>query len=183
MFGITPDIITCAKGLTSGYLPLGATIISDRLMNEIYAEGREDVAFKNGYTYSGHPVCCAAALKNIEIIEREQLLEHVREVSPHFIARLNDLRRHQIVGDTRGLGLVGCVEGRPAPGMKEKERLAVDFEFGALVDAKCEALGLIVRPLINMCVFSPPLIIKRDEIDRMFDILDKAIGQVEAEMF
>ncbi|MFN3261918.1 MAG: aminotransferase [Pikeienuella sp.] len=183
VFGVVPDIITCAKGLTSGYLPLGATIISDRLMNEIYAEGREDVAFKNGYTYSGHPVCCAAALKNIEIIEREMLLEHVREVSPHFLARLTDLRRHEIVGDTRGLGLVGCVEGRPAPGMKEKERLVVDFEFGARVDAKCEAMGLIVRPLINMCVFSPPLIIKRDEIDRMFDILDKAIGQVESEMF
>lgn len=182
VFGIVPDIITCAKGLTSGYLPLGAAIISDRLFADIAAEERESVAFKNGYTYSGHPVCCAAALKNIEIIEREGLLEHVRAVSPQFQARLRDLRRHRIVGDTRGIGLVGCVEGRPAPGMKEADRLAVDLEFGARVDAKCEAMGLIVRPLINMCVFSPPLVISRAEIDEMFDILDRAIGQVEDEM-
>ncbi|MBK0399188.1 aminotransferase [Limibaculum sp. M0105] len=182
VFGIVPDIITCAKGLTSGYLPLGATLISDRLMAEICDAGGEDAVFKNGYTYSGHPVCCAAALKNIEIIEREGLLEHVRELTPHFQARLNELRRHPIVGDTRGMGLVGCVEGHPAPGMSERERLAIDQEFGNRVDAKCEAMGLIVRPLINMCVFSPPLIITRPQIDRMFDILDKAIGQVEAEM-
>ncbi|MDT8343578.1 MAG: aminotransferase [Thermohalobaculum sp.] len=182
VFGIVPDIITCAKGLTSGYLPLGATLISDRLMAEICAHGGEDAVFKNGYTYSGHPVCCAAALKNIEIIEREGLLAHVREIAPQFQARLHDLRRHPIVGDTRGMGLVGCVEGRPAPGMSERDRLAIDAEFGARVDARCEDMGLIVRPLINMCVFSPPLIITRPQIDRMFDILDTAIGQVEAEM-
>ena len=182
VFGIVPDIITCAKGLTSGYLPLGACIISDRLFDEIVSEDREAVSFKNGYTYSGHPVCCATALKNIEIIESEGLLEHVREISPHFQARLGELSRHRIVGDCRGMGLVGCVEGRPAPGMSEAERLAIDMEFGVRVDAKCEEMGLIVRPLINMCVFSPPLIITRAQIDRMFDILDKAIGQVEAEM-
>ncbi len=182
VFDIVPDIITCAKGLTSGYLPLGATIISDRLFDEITGDDREAVAFKNGYTYSGHPVCCATALKNIEIIETEGLLEHVREIAPHFQARLRELDRHKILGDCRGMGLVGCVEGRPAPGMSERERLKIDAEFGERVDAKCEEMGLIVRPLINMCVFSPPLIITRPQIDRMFDILDKAIGQVEAEM-
>jgi adenosylmethionine-8-amino-7-oxononanoate aminotransferase len=199
VFGIVPDMITCAKGLTSGYVPLGATLISDRLFDQIDAAGGGDASFKNGYTYSGHPVCCAAALKNIEILEGEGILEHVREISPHFLERLHDLRRHPIVGDTRGMGLVGCVEGRPIPArlldgddpgargstmhaFAERERLAVDLEFGNRVDAKCEAMGLIVRPLINQCVFSPPLIITRDQIDRMFDILDKAIGQVEAEM-
>jgi putrescine aminotransferase len=181
-FGITPDIITCAKGLTSGYLPLGAMILSDRLLDDIMAENRKHIMFSNGYTYSGHPVCCAAALKNIEIFEREGLLEHVREVAPHFQARLNALRKYEIVGDTRGMGLIGCVEGAAAPGTPEEKRLAIDAEFGARVDAKCEAMGLIVRPLINMCVFSPPLIITESQIDEMFDILDKAIGQVEAEM-
>lgn len=182
VFGIVPDMITCAKGLTSGYLPLGAVLISDRLLAEIQSEDRADLSFKNGYTYSGHPVCCATALKNIEIIETEGLLEHVREISPHFQARLRDLSRHRIVGDVRGMGLVGCVEGRPASGMSEADRLKIDMEFGARVDAKCEEMGLIVRPLINMCVFSPPLIITPAQIDRMFDILDTAIGQVEAEM-
>lgn len=182
VFGIVPDIITCAKGLTSGYVPLGATLISDRLLDEISGGENAEVAFKNGFTYSGHPVCCAAALKNIEIIEREGILDHVQEVAPNFQARLRDLKRHVIVGDARGMGLVGCVEGRPAPGMSEADRLAIDFEFGSKVDRKCEEKGLLVRPLINMCVFSPPLIIKRDEIDRLFDILDAAIGEVQAEM-
>jgi adenosylmethionine-8-amino-7-oxononanoate aminotransferase len=182
VFDYVPDIITSAKGLTSGYLPLGAAIIADRLVDEISGGANEQVMFKNGYTYSGHPVCCAAALKNIEIIEREGLLDHVRTLAPHFQARLRDLMRHEIVGDARGMGLVGCVEGRPAPDMREEHRLAIDAEFGARVDRKCEEMGLMVRPLINMCVFSPPLIITRDQVDRMFDILDQAIAGVGRDM-
>lgn len=182
VFGITPDIITSAKGLTSGYLPLGAMVLSDRLWNEISSESHEDVLFSNGFTYSGHPVCCAAALKNIEIIEQEGILEHVRQITPHFHERLRDLSRYDIVGDTRGAGLIGCVEGVAAPGLPEEKRLAIDIEFGDRVDAKCEEMGLIVRPLINMCVFSPPLVITKDQIDQMFDILDKAVGAVEREM-
>jgi adenosylmethionine-8-amino-7-oxononanoate aminotransferase len=182
VFGITPDIITCAKGLTSGYLPLGAMILSDRLLEDIMAEDRGHIMFSNGYTYSGHPVCCAAALKNIEIFEREGILEHVREVTPHFQERLRELSKYEIVGDARGMGLIGCVEGAAAPGTPEEKRLAIDAEFGARVDKKCEAMGLIVRPLINMCVFSPPLIITKAQIDEMFDILDKAIAQTQDEM-
>ncbi|NKX45345.1 aminotransferase [Roseicyclus persicicus] len=182
VFGVVPDIITCAKGLTSGYVPLGAAIISDRLIAEISGEDRAEVLFKNGYTYSGHPVCCAAALTSIEIIEREGLLEHVRRVAPHFQARLRDLARHEIVGDVRGMGLLGCVEGTARPDLPEERRFAIDQHFGELVDAACEARGLIVRPLLNMCVFSPPLIISEGEIDEMFDILDAAIGEVQGEM-
>lgn len=182
VFGITPDIITCAKGITSGYLPLGAMILSDRLWNEIASDDRDHIMFSNGFTYSGHPVCCAAALKNIEIIEREGILEHVREITPHFQERLNALARYPIVGDTRGVGMIGCVEGVAAPDLSEEKRLAIDSEFGARVDAKCEEMGLIVRPLINMCVFSPPLTITRDQIDEMFDILERAIAQVQKEM-
>jgi adenosylmethionine-8-amino-7-oxononanoate aminotransferase len=182
VFGITPDIITCAKGLTSGYLPLGAMIVSDRLLNEISGEDRAEVMFKNGYTYSGHPVCCAAALKNIEIFEREGILEHVRAISPHFQSRLGALGSHDIVGDVRGMGLLGCVEGIARPDLPEEKRMKIDMEFGRRVDEACEARGLIVRPLLNCCVFSPPLIITEAEIDEMFDILDEAIGEVQAEM-
>lgn len=179
-FGIVPDIITCAKGITSGYLPLGAMILSDRLLEEIKAEGREDVLFSSGYTNSAHPVCCAAALKNIEIIERDGVLQHVRAVAPHFQKRLRDLARHPIVADARGVGLVGCVEGGAAEiDATEEERLRIDKEFGYRVDAACEARGLLVRPLINMCVFSPPLIITEAQIDEMFDILDEAIVEVQ----
>ena len=179
VFGITPDIITTAKGLTSGYLPLGAMIVSDRLIAQISGEDRDEVMFKNGYTYSGHPVCCAAALKNIEIMEREDLLAHVREISPHFQAGMRKLSRHEIVGDVRGMGLLGCVEDTARPDLPEDRRMAIDLEFGRLVDAECEARGLIVRPLLNMCVFSPPLIITAQQIDEMFAILDDAIAEVQ----
>lgn len=179
VFGVVPDMITCAKGLTSGYLPLGACLISDRLLDEVRAKAAADLMFNNGYTYSGHPVCCAAALKNIEILEREGILEHVREISPYFLERILRLESDPMVGDARGMGLMGCVEGRLDG---EGDRLALDREFGNQIDRECEALGLIVRPLVNMCVFSPPLVITRSQIDEMFDILEQAIRRVSAEI-
>lgn len=179
VYDIVPDLITCAKGLTSGYLPLGACLISDSVIDRISGADKEDILFSNGYTYSGHPVSCAAALKNIEIIEREGLLEHVQEVSPHFLKRLHNLRNSPIVGDTRGAGLVGCVEGRFN---LEGDRLELDRQFGYRVDEKCEELGLIIRPLWNMCVFSPPLVITETQIDEMFDILEEAIAAVASDV-
>lgn len=182
VFGIVPDIITSAKGITSGYVPLGAVLISDRLMTELTADDRSEVLFSNGFTYSAHPVSCAAALKNIEIMEREEIFAHVRAITPHFQARLQELRRHDIVGDARGMGLLGCVEGAAPSDSSKEKRLAVDKEFGYRLDAKCEERGLLLRPLINMCVFSPPLIITLDEVDMMFDIIDGALGEVNTEM-
>ncbi len=183
VFGITPDIITCAKGLTSGYVPMGAAIISDRLINEIKSEDNADILFSNGFTYSGHPVTSVAALKNMDIIEDEGILEHVRNVSPHFQARLKALGdKYRIIGDARGMGLVGCLEGTALPDSPEAERLEIDYEFGHRMDVAAEKRGLLIRPIINMCVFSPPLIITRDQIDEMFDILDDAIAEVEADM-
>jgi adenosylmethionine-8-amino-7-oxononanoate aminotransferase len=174
VFGIVPDIITCAKGLTSGYLPLGACIISDRVMERMTSPD-ETVMFSNGYTYSGHPVCCVAALKNIEIMETEGILEHVHEVAPHFQERLQALAKFSIVGDVRGVGLIGCIEG-------SGETLDAERRLGALLDAACEELGLLVRPLINMAVFSPPLIITKEQIDEMFDILELALQKVTDEL-
>lgn len=183
VFGITPDIITCAKGITSGYVPLGAVLISDRLMDEMRDLSQEEyIMFTNGFTYSGHPVACVAALKNIEIMEREDIFEHVRQITPYFQQRLRDLARHPIVGDARGMGLLGCIEGRAPSESTEDARLAVDLEFGTRLDRKCEARGLLVRPIINMAVFSPPLIIQQDDIDRMFDIMDAALAEVGDEM-
>lgn len=179
-FGIVPDIITCAKGLTSGYLPLGAAIVSDRLLEAI-AEREADAIFGAGYTYSGHLVSCAAALKNIEILEQERILEHVQAVRPHFLERLTALRRHEIVRSTRGIGLLGAVEGVTRPEVAEADRLESDWEFGKRVDQICQANGLIVRPLVNMVVLSPPLIITESEIDQMFDILDDALATVQRE--
>lgn len=173
VFDIVPDIITCAKGMTSGYVPMGACIISDRLVAEVSGDKSQGATFSNGFTYSGHPVSAAAALKNIEIIEREGILEHVRNVTPHFEARLGALAELPLVGDARGKGLVGCVEC--VADASADDVLALDKTVGAMIDAHCQENGLILRPIINMCVFSPPLVITDGQIDQMFDILEAGI--------
>lgn len=180
VFAITPDIITCAKGLTSGYVPMGACIISDRLVEEVSGDGAKGSIFSNGYTYSGHPVSAAAALKNMEIIESEGILEHVRAISPHFQERMRALADLPIVGDVRGMGLMGCVEC--VADRASRNPLSLDKEVGHRIDAHCQELGLIVRPLINMCVFSPPLVITLGEIDRMFDILAEGIRRASDDL-
>ncbi|MDH3475974.1 MAG: aminotransferase [Rhodospirillales bacterium] len=183
VFGIVPDIITCAKGLTSGYLPLGAALISDRVLERVSGPKAKGAVFSNGFTYSGHPVACAAALKNIEIIERENLLEHAREVGPYFQERLGELEEIPIVGDVRGEGLMACVEC--VISRESQDPLLLDKEIGNRIDQHCQRLGLIVRPLINMCVMSPPLVITKPQIDDLVGILRRgielAMAEVEAE--
>lgn len=180
VFGITPDIITCAKGMTSGYVPMGAAVISDRLIADVSGDKSKGATFSNGFTYSGHPVSAAAALKNIEIIEGEGILEHVRDVSPLFLERLHALKNLPIIGDTRGMGLMGCVESSVGAG--KGDALEIDLAMGALIDEHCQKLGLILRPLINMCVLSPPLIITENQIEEMFDILEKGVRMATDEL-
>ena len=169
VFDIVPDIILSAKGITSGYVPLGAVFISDRLIEML--DGREaDIGyFANGFTYSGHPVAAAAALKNIEIFEREGILENVREVGPYFQDRLKELEEIEMVGEVRGKGLIACVEC--VNNKQTRDPLTLDYAVGKRIDAHCQENGLIVRPVINMCVMSPPLIITRPQIDELVGIL------------
>ena len=173
VFDIVPDIITTAKGLTSGYVPLGAAFISDRLIDEASDGGSRKSVFANGYTYSGHPAGCAAGLASLDIIEREGILEHVREVGPYLQQRLQELRDIPIVGDVRGEGLMACVEC--VISQDSRDALTLDYEIGSRIDEHCHNLGLIVRPLINMCIMSPPLTITREQIDEMVNILRKGI--------
>lgn len=168
VFDVVPDIITTAKGITSGYLPLGATLISDALLDSLDQTGHDHAIFANGYTYSGHPVACAAALKNIEIIEKENLLGHCREVAPYFQQKLSELASLAIVKDVRGMGLMACVECEDAVS-ESGEGVA------EIIDRECQALGLIVRPIYNMCVMSPPLTITRAEIDELVEMLKAGI--------
>ncbi len=180
VFDVVPDIITSAKGITSGYMPLGAVFISDRLVKMLAAPEAEIGMFANGFTYSGHPVAAAAALKNIEIIEREGLLEHVRDVGPYFQERLRELEEIPMVGEVRGQGLMACVEC--VSDRVSKEPMKLDYEIGRRIDAHCQENGLLVRPLINMCVMSPPLIITRAQIDEMVDILRAGIEQSQDDL-
>lgn len=170
VFGIEPDMITFAKGVTSGYFPLGGVVISARLMADLRASAHPEAAFMHGLTYSSHPIGCAVALRTLDLLEGG-VMEHVRTVSPQFQQRLADLAALPLVADTRGLGLLGCVEctgaGIEAPG--------ADTTIGQRIDRHCQELGLLVRPIINQCVMSPPLTITPAQIDTMFDILHEGI--------
>jgi adenosylmethionine-8-amino-7-oxononanoate aminotransferase len=173
VFDIVPDMITIAKGLTSGYVPMGGVLVSDRLLKTLGDVQEEVGYFSNGFTYSGHPVASVAALENIDIIEREGLLEHAQEVGPYLQQRMRELIDIPIVGDVRGMGLMACVEC--VIGQESKDPLTLDYEIGNRIDKHCQELGLIVRPIINMCVMSPPLVITKAQIDDMVGILRKGI--------
>ena len=175
VFDIVPDIITSAKGITSGYMPMGAVFISDRLVQMLGRPEAEIGMFANGFTYSGHPVAAAAALKNIEIMEREGIMEHVRDVAPYFQQRLHELEEIPLVGEVRGEGLMACVEC--VVDRETREPMTLDYEIGKRIDAHCQENGLLVRPLINMCVMSPPLIVTRPQIDELVDILRRGVEQ------
>lgn len=178
VFGIVPDIITCAKGLTSGYVPMGAAIFSDRLFADLADEGSQGAYFTSGFTYSGHPVCAAVGLKNIEIFERDGILEHTRQVIPHFQRRLQAMADLPLVVDVRGAGLVGGLEcSMTLDGERSAE---TDALIGPIIDEACQELGLMVRPYGNMCIFSPPLIITEIQIDELFDLLTRGV-QLAAE--
>ena len=172
VFGIQPDIITSAKGLTSGYLPLAATIFSDRIF-EVISDPGAGRYIPIGFTYSGHPVSCVAALKNIEIIEREGILDHVREVGPYFLEQLNTLRDLPMVGDVRGSHMMACIEF--VRDVETREAYPDEIDIGHRVSDVCDGLGLIVRPVENLNIMSPPLVITKDDVDFIVTTLREAI--------
>lgn len=181
VWGIIPDMITCAKGLTSGYQPLGALIISDRLFDSISGENAPEKAyFTNGYTYSGHPMTCAAALKNIEIMEREGICSHVQDIGPYFMSQLKKLEEYDIVGEVRGSHLMACIECNISGNMRAAEDS--DMLAARTVDAYCEKSGLIVRPYEALLILSPPLIIDKDGIDTMISILADSIEKATEDL-
>ena len=169
-FGIIPDIITTAKGITSGYIPLGAVLISDTLIKNI---SKESSLFFHGYTYSGHPASCAAALKNIEIIKRDKILEHVKDIGPYFQKELKKLYEIPIVGDVRGIGLMSGIEC--VIDKNSKNPLILDKAIASRIDEESLKLGLIIRPIYHICVLSPALIITKNQINDLVSKLYEAI--------
>ena len=170
-FEILPDIITTAKGITSGYFPLGAVLISNKLMEDIK---KDSALFFHGYTYSGHPAACAAALKNIEILKRDKILENVKKISPYFFKRLNELFNIPIVGDVRGMGLMAGIEC--VIDKNSKNPLNLDKAIASRIDEESLKLGLIIRPLYHICVLSPALIITKEQVDDLCNKLYQAIN-------
>jgi len=172
-FDIEPDMITFAKGVTSGYFPLGGVVISDRLVNEIKKEGNSSALFAHGYTYSSHPVGAAVAMKNLDILENEGILDHVNDIAPYFQSQLKTLEELPLVAETRGAGFMACVDCLADP--TSDNPVALDTDVGMRIDDHCQKLGLIVRPIYQMCVMSPPLTIERAQIDDMTAILREGI--------
>jgi adenosylmethionine-8-amino-7-oxononanoate aminotransferase len=178
-FDIIPDIIISAKGLSSGYLPMGAMIYSDRI-HDIISQGDENRWFASGFTYSGHPVCCAAALKNIEIMERENLMQNATEVGMYFEEQLHTLNDLEIVGNVRGKKLMMCVEN--VKDKITKELLPDEINIGKRISNAAENMGLLVRPIGHLNVMSPPLTLTRENVDFLVKTLRAAIERVTSEL-
>ena len=174
VFGIVPDIIIFAKGVTSGYIPMGGYAVSDQFMTQISGDNAEGCLYSNGYTWSGNPVACAAALASWDILEKDKLLQNVLEVGPYFQQQLRTLEENPLVGNVRGTGLMAAVE-MTIQGRNEADLLEKDYAIGEMVDRHCQRLGLLVRPFINICIISPPLIITRAQVDELVTALREGL--------
>jgi 4-aminobutyrate---pyruvate transaminase len=177
-FGMKPDSISMAKAITSAYFPLSALTIEEDLYQAMLDESRKLGTFGHGYTYTAHPVGCAISLKTIEIYERDKIMEHAAKMSPVFQMRLKKLADHPLVGEARGVGLIGAVELVADKATKrpfDPKKMA-----GANTVNAMQELGLIVRNIQDSVALCPPLIITTDEIHEMFDIFEKGLDQMEA---
>jgi putrescine---pyruvate transaminase len=174
-YGFKPDIISMAKGLSSAYLPISATAVS----RDIVATLKTGGDFVHGFTYSGHPVCAAVALRNIEIIERENLVERTRTTTgPALTAALTRLKDHPLVGEVRNLGLIGAVEIVSQPGTN-KRFTGKEGVAGPIVRDICIKNGLMVRGIRDSIVMCPPLIITEAQIDELVEIIWRSLNEAE----
>ena len=177
-FGIQPDVMTLAKGITSGYIPLGAVMFNDRISKVLSEKGGE---LAHGYTYSGHPVCTAVALENIRILQDERIVETVRDdTGPYLAQRWAELGEHPLVGEARIVGMVGALELVPRKPSRDY------FPDRGAVGQLCRDIalrnGLILRATNDAMLLSPPLVISRAQIDELFEKTWKSLDQTAAEL-
>ena len=178
LFGLSPDFITLAKGLSSGYQPISALMISDPIADKLRdAEG----GLAHGFTYSGHPVAAAVALENLKILQREKLVERVaQDIGPYFQRALSRLAGHPLVGEVRSLGLLGAVEL-----IQDKARHIL-FDPPGVVAAVCRenlrARGIIVRAVRDTLLIAPPFVVTHDQVDDIVDTLEAAFEDIRKEL-
>ena len=177
-FGFTPDVMTLAKGITSGYIPLGAAMFNDRVAGVLANQGGE---LAHGCTYSGHPVCAAVALENIRILQDEKIVETCKhDTAPYLAKRWAELGEHRLVGEARIAGMVGALELVP-----DKRRRAFFDDrgtVGQLCRDKALANGLILRATYDAMLLSPPLIISKAQVDELFEKAWKALNETATEL-
>ena len=175
-YDLKPDLMPIAKGLSSGYLPIGGVIVGDRVADTLIEKGGD---FNHGFTYSGHPVAAAVALKNIELIEAEGIVDRVKnDISPYLQKRWQELASHPIVGETRGLGMVAGLE--LVKDKTSKERIAPECKAGGVCRDYSMANGLIMRPCGDTMIISPPLIISHEEVDELIEKAKKTLDETAA---
>ena len=181
VFDMVPDIITCAKGISSAYIPLSATILSDKIYDVISDGPQEKGAlFTHGFTYAGHPVACAAGLANIKIMEDENMLEHVREVGPYFEEQLKQMTKHSIVGDVRGSHYMLCME--LVKTKETKEPFDSSIKVCDRVAKHAQRHGLMIRSVGNHLVLSPPLILTKEDVDYIITTLNTSFNATEKDL-
>ncbi len=179
-FGLQPDILCCAKALSSGYVPISAVMVNDRVHAAIAAHSGKLGSFGHGYTYSGHPVACAVALETLQVYEDENLLDHVRALAPAFQDGLRTFAGRPWVGNVRGVGLIGAVElmADKAARMPFAAERKAGYRFAALALEE----GLIVRAMGDSIGLCPPLIITAEELANLFVRFTRAMDRFDAEM-
>jgi L-2,4-diaminobutyrate transaminase len=182
-FNMKPDFITVAKGLTSAYLPLSGAIVGEKVWKVLQQGSDTFGPFSHGYTYSAHPLCAAAGVANLEIIEREKLVAHVAEIGPYFVKRLKEtFAGRPYVAEVRGAGLLGAIEFAADP--KKKTRFDAGLKVGAQLSAACLEEGVISRamPHGDILGFAPPFVITRAEVDDIMQRVARAVERVTAKL-
>ena len=170
-FGFKPDLMTFAKGVTSGYVPLGGVMVGERVAKVLIGQGGE---FTHGYTYSGHPVACAVALANIRLIQQQRLVEHVHDdVGPYLAEQFKRLADHPLLGETQTCGLMGAMllvkdkaSGAPFP---------PEADIGMACRTHCFDNGLVMRAVGDRMIIAPPLVITREQIDELMALIRRCL--------
>jgi putrescine aminotransferase len=181
-YGLSPDLMPIAKGLSSGYLPIGGVMVSDKVAEHVVGEGGE---FYHGFTYSGHPAACAAALTNLDIIDADNLVERVQtEIGPYMQQQWLSMAEHPLVGEARMVGLIGALELIPEKRIPEL-RFPNTGEVGTLCRDISFSNGLVMRAVRDAMIIAPPLVISKDEVDelilRVTKTLDETYTKLRAE--
>jgi putrescine aminotransferase len=182
LFGIRPDLITFAKGVTSGYVPLGGVLVGDRVAEVLIAKGGE---FNHGFTYSGHPVACAAALENIRIIEDEKLVERIaNDTGPYLKQRFAELGDHPLVGFTNSCGFVAGLNLVRTKADNPHDCVPFDASLGAGMVCRGHMFnnGMIMRAVGDRMIIAPPLVMTRDQIDDMVALIRKCLDLTYADI-
>jgi adenosylmethionine-8-amino-7-oxononanoate aminotransferase len=177
-WGITPDIMTVAKGITSGYIPMGGAIVRKPIADSFV--GSQKAAFRHVITFGGHPVAAAASLKNLEIMEGEGMVENSAQMGSYLLDGLKELKeKHPIIGDARGLGLMCALE--MVQDRQTKEHFPAEAELGTRLTQAFSENGIILSGG-NAINVAPPLCITRGEVDELLSAMDRGIGQTAREL-